>query len=350
MPAGFLKRGTVSNFQIAHCPLFVKTGFFVNIRQVDLFLKTQFWTSGDSNDKVGSSMGKKAGQTQFHRSQIGRAQRYIRSHISEPLTLTTIARESGSSSFHFARLFQAYTGETPIDFLRRIRLTTALRMLQEDPNGAITEIAFSVGYETPSAFNKVFKKVLNMSPSDFRKIGKEGQYDVIYDLSRPRLPKEVTVNLTSKYEIVTRPDTHYVFLEKHGPFAEVAPPTWNEMFPLAYGQLDQGQLVEFLGLSGIDKSKIGEDTMIYEAGVALASEPEKPLKGLQYRKIKSGKYARFLLTGPYAQIWPAFNQIFKTLAENKVELRPEYCIENYLNDPRETPEDQLQTELLIPVA
>ena len=71
-------------------------------------------------------------QNQFHRSQIGRAQRYIRVNLSERLSLADIAREAGSSSYHFARLFLAYTGETPFDFLRRIRLATALRMLQED--------------------------------------------------------------------------------------------------------------------------------------------------------------------------------------------------------------------------
>jgi len=103
-------------------------------------------------------LGKKRHQSQFHRSQIGRAQRFIRLHVSEPLTLTKIAREAGSSEYHFARLFLAYTSETPFDFLRRIRLITALRMLQEDPEGPITEIALSIGYETPSAFNKVFKK------------------------------------------------------------------------------------------------------------------------------------------------------------------------------------------------
>jgi AraC-like DNA-binding protein len=118
-------------------------------------------------------MGKKAEQTQFHRSQIGRAQRYIRTHLSEPLTLVGIAREAGSSSFHFARLFLAYTGETPFDFLRRIRLTAALRMLQEDPECAVTEIALSAGYETPSSFNKVFKKVLSITPSDFAGLEKK---------------------------------------------------------------------------------------------------------------------------------------------------------------------------------
>src|SRR5215469_17244555 len=105
-------------------------------------------------------------QSQFHRSQIGRAQRYIRHNLYEPLTLYEIAREAGSSSYHFARLFLAYTGETPFDFLRRIRMTQALRMLHEDAECAVTEIALGVGYETPSAFNKVFKKLLQMSPRD----------------------------------------------------------------------------------------------------------------------------------------------------------------------------------------
>lgn len=45
----------------------------------------------------------------------------------------------------------------------------------------------------------------------------------------------------------------------------------------------------------------------------------------------------------------AFTQIFKQLAEDKVQLRPEFCIENYLNDPKEIPEDKLLTELLVPV-
>jgi AraC family transcriptional regulator len=289
-------------------------------------------------------------QSQFHRSQIGRAQRYIRLHLDEALTLTGLAREAGSSSYHFERLFLAYTGETPFDFLRRIRLATALRMLQEDPEGAITEIALSVGYETPSAFNKVFKKLLEMSPSNFRNLGKEKQYDVIYRLSRPRIQKEITMNLTPNFEFVTRPTTHYVFLERRGPFSEIAPGAWNDMFPLIGGQIDQSGIVEHLGLSGMDKTKMGEDAMLYQAGVAVGNAPAKPLKGLQCKTIKGGKYARFLLTGPYAHIWVAFRQIFRTLAESKVELREEFCIENYLNDPKETPEDQLLTELLIPAA
>jgi DNA gyrase inhibitor GyrI len=147
------------------------------------------------------------------------------------------------------------------------------------------------------------------------------------------------MNLTPEFETVNRPLTHYVFLEKQGPFPEVAPPLWNELMPLL-GRLNQQQVREYLGLSGIDKTKLGEETMIYQAGVALAGDPVKLPDGLRHRVIKAGKYARFLLTGPYSHIWMAFDRIFKTLAEKKVELRPEFCIENYVNDPRSTPEDQ----------
>ena len=294
-------------------------------------------------------MAKKAHQTQFHRTQVGRAQRYIRLHLSERLSLQRIAREARSSSYHFARLFQAYVGESPFEFLRRIRLALALRLLQEDPAASVTEIALSMGYDTPAALNKSFRKTLDLSPRDFRKLGKEHQNALIYDLSRPRLLKETTVNLSSEFQNVTRPLTHFVYLEKRGPFAEVAPPLWNELLPLIQ-RIDQPQIREYLGVSGIDKSKPGEDAMIYQAGVACAEEPERLPGALQHKAIKPGKYARFLLTGPYSDIWMAFDRIFKTLDEKRVELRPEFCIENYLNDPRSTPEDKLQTELLVPIA
>jgi len=292
--------------------------------------------------------GKRAHQSHFHRSQIGRAQRYIRLHLAEPLALARIAREAGSSSYHFARLFQAYVGETPFDFIRRIRLATALRLLQEDPDVSVTEVALSIGYETSAAFNKTTRKTLDLTPGDFRKLGKDEQNTLIYDLSQPRHLKEVNVNLTSEFESVVRPLTHYVFLEKRGPFAEVAPPLWSELGPITV-RLDQQQIREYLGVSGIDKSSPSEDAMIYQAGVSLAGVPADLPSQLQQKSIKSGKYARFLLTGPYTQIWPAFDRIFKTLAEAKVTLRPEFCIENYLNDPRVTQEAELKTELLVPI-
>jgi hypothetical protein len=75
------------------------------------------------------------------------------------------------------------------------------------------------------------------------------------------------MNLNKNFEIVTGSATHYVFREKRGPFAEVAAPTWDEMFPLVATQIAESEIVEFLGLSGIHGSKVEEEAMIYQAGV-----------------------------------------------------------------------------------
>lgn len=291
-------------------------------------------------------------QKQFHRSQIGRAQRFIRLNMSEQLTLDKIAKEAGASPFHFVRIFLAYTGETPFDFLRRIRLITAVGMLQEDPQGSITEIALSVGYETPSAFNKVFKKRFDLSPGEFRNLGKEKQYDLIYSLTRPSQKEEMNmkINLSVKHEVVSRPAFHYVYLQKTGPFAEVGPPAWEEVSRLLGNQIRPDEIQAVLGLSTIDKDKKGGEAMIYQAGFGVAAKPVAIPKGLECKEIGAGKYARFLLTGPYSQISPAFSQAFRALSEDSVSLREDYCVENYLNYPGNTPEDQLLTEILVPVA
>ena len=133
-----------------------------------------------------------------------------------------------------------------------------------------------------------------------------------------------------------------------GPFAEVAPPLWSE-FLVRIQQFDRRHICEYLGMSGIDKARSDNDAMIYQAGVAVARKMHLPA-GLQQREIKSGKYARFFLTGRYARIWMAFDGAFTILAEKKVTLRSEFCIENYLNNPSVTPEGELKTELLIPIA
>ncbi len=285
----------------------------------------------------------------FHRSQIGRAQRYMRLQFSSNLDLKKIAKEAGSSSYHFGRLFEAYTGETTFEFLRRVRLSLALRMLQEDTQVSVTEVALTVGYETPSAFNKVFKKSFSLSPREFRNLGKVEQDELIYNLNKSQPIKEIEMNLTMKPDFITRPVSHFVFVRKQGPFAEVAIPAWMDLFPLLEGKFAKPQIQEYLGLSVMDLKSKDESSMVYDAGVALDSEPGNLPKGLDYQKIPAGKYARFILTGPHHQVWPAFEKIFQTLGDSKTKLRPGACIENYVNDPNITPEQDLITELLIPV-
>jgi DNA gyrase inhibitor GyrI len=87
---------------------------------------------------------------------------------------------------------------------------------------------------------------------------------------------------------------------------------------------------------------------IYRAGVSVAAAPKDLLDGLRYEKFKGGKYSRFVLTGPYSNLPEASGQVSQIVSARKIQVRDDYCIENYVNDPRTTPEEELVTEILVP--
>jgi effector-binding domain-containing protein len=92
--------------------------------------------------------------------------------------------------------------------------------------------------------------------------------------------------------------------------------------------------------------KIGPE--VYRAGVSLAAPPVKLPPEVTYMEFSGGKYSRFVLTGPYSDLARASGRVVEITAETRLPLRDDYFIENYVNDPKKTPEDQLITEILIP--
>ena len=149
------------------------------------------------------------------------------------------------------------------------------------------------------------------------------------------------VNLTQVPEMVTWPETHYVFIEKIGPFQNTAAQAWKELHQLVPRISEHNKILGYMSLY-----KVGPK--IYRASVSLAGGPKHLPEDLKYEKIKGSKYSRFVLTGSYANLPEACGRVFEIVSETKMQLRDDYCIENYANDPRTTPEQQLVTEILIP--
>jgi DNA gyrase inhibitor GyrI len=92
--------------------------------------------------------------------------------------------------------------------------------------------------------------------------------------------------------------------------------------------------------------KIGPQ--IYRAGFSLAAAPVKLPDVLQYEKFHGGKYVRFVLTGPYDNLPQASCHAWEIVGAKKIEVRDDFAIENYVNDPRVTPAEQLITDIMIP--
>jgi effector-binding domain-containing protein len=149
------------------------------------------------------------------------------------------------------------------------------------------------------------------------------------------------MNLTEAPILVTWPETHYVFLEKIGAFQNAAPAAWGILHKSVPAISEYNKITGYMSLY-----KVGPQ--IYRAGVSLAAAPQQQPEGLAYEKFKGGKYMKFVLTGPYSNLPQASGRVFEIVAEKKIQLRDDYCIENYANDPRTTPEGKLVTEILVP--
>ncbi len=151
------------------------------------------------------------------------------------------------------------------------------------------------------------------------------------------------MNLTETPEVVSWPETHYAFVEKTGPLPQIASEAWQSAHGLVPQLVEQNKIVGYMSLYKMSPN-------VYRAGFALSAEPTNLPDGLRYEKFRGGEFSRFVLTGPYSDLPQASRHVFEIVSKSDMMLRSDFCIENYVNDPRTTPEEELVTEILVPTA
>ena len=159
----------------------------------------------------------------------------------------------------------------------------------------------------------------------------------------------MALNLTVKPEIMLRSATPFLYVEKIGPFLEKAPLAWQEFWANAGTKFPEKEITGKMGLSYIDAAKKGDEAYTYQAGITLKTKLSRVPRGFKYREIPGGKYASFLVTGAYSQLPAVYARIFSILPKLRLKKREDFCIESYLNNPKDTAEDKLETVILIPI-
>ncbi|GGG22357.1 response regulator [Paenibacillus abyssi] len=107
---------------------------------------------------------------------IHQIKQFIAEHSHENISLEAIGKRVGLSPFYISKLFKEQLGINYIDFLTECRIERA-KMLMANPEKSLKEITFEVGYHDPNYFSKVFKKMCELSPTEYRKAllqGKKG--------------------------------------------------------------------------------------------------------------------------------------------------------------------------------
>ncbi|GMK42604.1 hypothetical protein PCCS19_56640 [Paenibacillus sp. CCS19] len=106
---------------------------------------------------------------------IQRIKQFIMDNSHKDISLDTIGKRVGLSPFYISKMFKEQLGVNYIDFLTECRIEKAKRLMG-NPEWSLKKITYEVGYHDPNYFSKVFKKMCDVSPTEYRKalLGRRG--------------------------------------------------------------------------------------------------------------------------------------------------------------------------------
>lgn len=114
----------------------------------------------------GSSFEQMAKNVELY-NRIKPAVEYMRTHLSEAVTLSELAQECNLSESHFCRLFRQSTNTSPIQYLFDLRLSKVFYLLKNSDN-SIAQIALETGFYDVAYLSRTFKRKFRISPAQFR--------------------------------------------------------------------------------------------------------------------------------------------------------------------------------------
>jgi len=116
-----------------------------------------------------SAMTKQPAVDRTNQHSLIQALSYMRNHVNEDLNLDQLAGQCNLSKFHFVRKFKSLTGNSPIQYFIQLRMEQACLLL-DNSSHSIKEIAVELGYQDPLYFSRLFKRVLGVSPKQYRSL------------------------------------------------------------------------------------------------------------------------------------------------------------------------------------
>ena len=259
-------------------------------------------------------------------------------HLCDRITLSDIAKSVDLSAFHFQRAFTLLTGMTPVEYLRKRRLSLAGADLSGS-NEKVIDIALKYGYDSPESFTKAFSRFHGYTPMQVKK-GSPIQFMNRYTVKITIQGGEMMEYKIEKWEamdlLVHAKEFHVETSEQE------IPKFWDEY----YANEDYRKIPGYLGVCAQQKSD--DDTFRYGIG-CRACDVEGIPDGFELIHLPEYEWAVFTCRGPMPDaIQSMWERVYKEwLPVADYELIPDYDIENYL--PGDSSSKDYVSEIRIPV-
>ncbi len=266
--------------------------------------------------------------------------KYIHFHLDEKLDLDKLASIASVSKHHFHRLIKVYLGEPLGIYINRIKVETGAKLLKYS-DSSISEIAYKIGYETPTSFNKSFKKQFGVTPTQFRK--------------SPIPTIEPNRNQTEKFTFDLKIETKTIqtilvlsnqskgligFNDKAG--------VWNELMRYANQKNLITDKTKMYGITWDDPSITSKQHIRYDACISIQQNVSH--NKFVVKRIAGGKYICFTYKGDYKHLEDVYDQIFRDyIIPKKITLREEVLFDQLANNVNTTSTDNLLTVIHVPI-
>lgn len=276
----------------------------------------------------------------FYQERLNLIIEYINNHLDTKIKIKTLAELSCFSSFHFHRISRALLGEPIGKYISRTRLETAAKMLRYSKLN-IEDIAYNVGFETPSSLTKAFKSHFGITPNQYRK-------DKAFTFKKTKLMK-TTLNI-KKPKVQNIEDNACLYLRLHGAYQTLDyAGAWEKLWGQVKAQKLFTKGIQMFGLPHDDPKVTDEDKIRYDACLIIHKDA-KPTGEIGVKTLKGGKFAVFLYQGYYKYFAEVYDYIFNDwLLNSEHELRDEPVRERYISHPERVAEEKLKTEFYIPI-
>jgi AraC family transcriptional regulator len=288
---------------------------------------------------------------------------YIDEHIDRPIDLKQLAQVAGFSAFHFHRIFAAHVGETLGSYLTRRRVELAAARLASQPRLRVINVALDVGFGSPEAFSRAFKRHIGSTPSHWKKRraklrradSKIGQAKSNADQEgRPRkayassMHKSDTPSL--QVSVRTRPSVRIAYLRYQGSFGEPIGHFWRDE---AYPWLASSGLlgVPRYGVSHDDPQITAKKKCRYDAGAEVSGD-FVPSQKAHVATLPGGLYACAKFKGTSSEIPKTWDRILREwLPASGYQLDARSCFEYYPPDGEfDESTGAFTCELCMPIA
>jgi AraC family transcriptional regulator len=303
-------------------------------------------------------------EKEYH-SRVRKVLAYVQENLSDDLSLKRLSAVACFSPFHFQKLFSLYVGESPKQYIMRLRLERIAHYLALFPELSVNDASFQCGFSSPSTFIRAFKKYYGTTPEAFRKlsldeISKIGtlkphkgkfsdlHYSEFWSLNMNY--EEVTGLISAmNIEVKTIRSLNVAFMDSHLGDEDAIPNTFKALTRWAEPRDLITPDTRFIGIF-LDMPFFTEyGKCRFRACISLPEGDALP-KDSGYTIIPDGKYACYSMKGSIQVVFKSLMAfVHGWLLQSGYQVAEITGFELYTENPAMKPYESIQRQIFIPI-